>query len=196
MPDAEAGGLTDLALLERSGAGDRDAFDVIVARHGPSVYRLARLLLPRPDEADDVFQQVFLAAWKGAGQFRGEASARTWLLSITRHAALSLRRRRAREPVTEASLDELGVRAGWGSQDPETLAVAAENRERLAAAFARLTPEQREVIALRDVEGVPGEQAATMLGVSVAAMKSRLHRARMTLAAEVRKEVGRAAGRT
>lgn len=98
--------------------------------------------------------------------------------------------------MAEASLDELGLQAGWGGDDPEALAVAAEHRERLAAALARLAPEDREVITLRDLDGVPGEQTASMLGVNVAAMKSRLHRARMTLAAEVRKEVGGAAGRT
>jgi RNA polymerase sigma-70 factor, ECF subfamily len=196
VPDAETGSLTDLALLERSAAGDREAFDAIVARHGPSVYRLARLLAPRQDEADDVFQQAFLAAWKGASQFRGEASARTWLMAIARNAAIGLRRRHLRERVTDTPLDELGVRAGWGGPDPEALAVAAEHRERLAAAFAALAPEDREVITLRDLEGLSGEEAAALLGIGVAAMKSRLHRARMTLAAQVRKEVPRAAGRT
>lgn len=53
MPDADAGGLTDVVLLGRSATGEREAFDVVVARHGPSVYRLARLRLPRADEADD-----------------------------------------------------------------------------------------------------------------------------------------------
>lgn len=195
MSDAEAGRLSDLSLLERSAAGDRDAFDAIVARHGASVYRLARLLAPRTDEAEDVLQQTFLAAWKGAARFRGEASARTWLLAIARNAALGFRRRRQREPVAETPLDELGLQAGWGGLDPEALAVAAEHRELLAAGFAALAPEDREVITLRDLEGLSGEETAALLGIGVAAMKSRLHRARMTLAAEVRKEVPRATGR-
>jgi predicted DNA-binding protein (UPF0251 family) len=79
--------------------------------------------------------------------------------------------------------DELGVQAGWGSDDPETLAMAAERRDVLRAAFDALDQEAREVLTLRDLEGLSGEVTAALLGVSLAATKSRLHRARMSLAA-------------
>lgn len=196
MPDQPAEGLTDQTLLVRAAAGDHAAFDLIVERHRASVFRLARLLAPQPDEAEDVLQQAFLAAWRHAAQFRGEASVRTWLLTITRHTALRARERRQREPLDETPLDELGRAAGWGGPDPEALALAGERRDLLAAAFAALPPDDREVLTLRDLEGLSGEQTAALLGVGLAAMKSRLHRARLALAVRVRNEVSHATGRT
>jgi len=192
VSDSQDGGLSDVQILRRSAEGDRTAFDEIVRRHHASVFRLARLLVTRAEEAEDVLQQTFLSAWTGASQFRGEASARTWLLTITRHAALRMRERRSREPVDDTPLDELGMQAGWGGPDPEALAVATEHRELLQSAFAALAAEDREILTLRDLEGLSGDETATLLGVSVAAMKSRLHRARMTLAARVKSEVSRA----
>jgi RNA polymerase sigma-70 factor (ECF subfamily) len=73
--------------------------------------------------------------------------------------------------------------------------MASQRRDLLAAAFEALTPEDREVLTLRDLEGLSGEQTAALLGVGLAAMKSRLHRARLALAARVRNEVSRATGR-
>lgn len=195
MPDPSAAGLTDAALLAQSAAGDRDAFDEIVRRHHASVFRLARLLVNKSDAAEDVLQQTFLSAWRGAGGFRAQASARTWLLTIARNAAWRMRERVAREALAETPLDELGTQAGWGGPDPETLAMAAEQRERLHEAFAGLTVEEREVLTLRDLEGLSGDETAALLGVTVPAMKSRLHRARMRLAARLTSEVSRATGR-
>jgi len=184
----EEGELTDDALIRQAGLGDRDAFDVLVVRHAPGVLRLIRTRVP-PAEADDVLQQTFLAAWRAAAGFRGEAAVKTWLFTIARNFAARARERERRAPVADVPLDQLGVQAGWGSHDPETLAMAAERRDVLAAAFDALDPEAREVLTLRDLEGLPGEDTAALLGLSLAAMKSRLHRARMTLAARVRGEV-------
>jgi RNA polymerase sigma-70 factor, ECF subfamily len=180
---------SDVDLLRWSAAGEREAYDRFVTRHQASVFRFARALVSRPEDAEDVMQQAFLSAWRGAGQFRGEASARTWLLTIARHAAHHLRGHQAREPVSDTPLDELGARAGWGGDDPERLALAAERRDRLVAAFAGLAPADRELLTLRDLEGLSGQEAAAMLGISVTAMKSRLHRARLALAARLATEV-------
>lgn len=195
MPDSQDDGLSDIVLLERSARGDRDAFDRVMLRHHASVYRLARLLVHSDADAEDVLQQTFLAAWRNGARFRGEAAVRTWLLTIARHAALRMRQRRASEPVEDVPLDDLGLQAGWGAPDPETLAITAERQDLLEAAFETLTPDEREVITLRDLEGMSGEDTAAVLGLSVAGMKSRLHRARMVLAARVRSEVLRATKR-
>ena len=195
MPDSQDDSLSDVVLLQRSAGGDREAFDQVMRRHYASVYRLARLLMDGDADAEDVLQQTFLAAWKGAARFRAEATVRTWLLVIARHAALRTRQRHAREPIEATSLDDLGLQAGWGGPDPEALAMTAERRDLLEAAFERLTPEDREVITLRDLEGLSGEDTAAVLGVSVTAMKSRLHRARMGLAVRVKGEVSRATER-
>jgi RNA polymerase sigma-70 factor (ECF subfamily) len=186
VPDAQDEGLIDIELARRAGGGDREAFDALVVRHQASVFRLARVMARTREEAEDVLQQTFLSAWQGAGSFRGESSVRTWLLTIARNSALTRRTRVAREPIDPTPIDELGVRAGWGGPNPEQLAVAAEQRERLAAALAGLAPEEREILTLRDLEGLAGDDVAAMLGLTTAAMKSRLHRARLRLAVAVR----------
>jgi len=194
VPDAQDESLIDLELARRAADGDREAFAALVTRHQASVYRLARHVAGS-EAAEDVLQQAFLSAWQGVARFRGESSVRTWLLTITRNAALTRRVRVAREPIDPTSLDELGIRAGWGGPNPEQLAAAAEQRERLSAALAALAPEEREILTLRDLEGLAGDEVAAMLGLSLAAMKSRLHRARMSLAAAVRGDVTHASHR-
>ena len=184
--------LTDADLIALAAAGDRDAFDVIVVRHEARVFRLARALTADVADAEDVLQQTFLSAWQAASRFRGEASLATWLLTIARNAAFQHRSHRNRLPLDDTPLEELGIRAGWGGPNPEALAVRAQQRARLVEAFARLAPEDRQVLTLRDVEGLRGEEAAAVLGVALAAMKSRLHRARLRLAAELRQEEPRA----
>lgn len=195
MSGAEEERLTDAELLVRAGAGDRDAFGTLVERHQASVYRFARTVVTRPADAEDVLQQSFLAAWRGASRFRGESSVRTWLFTIARNAALTLRAHDARWTPSEVPVEELGLAAGWGSDDPESAAVEAERQAALTAAFGALEPAEREVLTLRDLEGLSGDETATLLGLSLPAMKSRLHRARLALAARVRQEVGGATRR-
>lgn len=192
----EIEGLTtqsDADLLAASASGRRDAFGVLMHRHQAHVFRLARMLTRSESDAEDVLQQAFLNAWRSAAQYRGDAGVRTWLLTITRHVAFSLQSRSAREPsvspveIDVDSIADLGRRAGWGAS-PETAAIRHEQATRLKAAFARLSADDRALITMRDLEGLSGEETAAVLGLSLAAMKSRLHRARLTLAAHVRKE--------
>lgn len=174
----------DVELLERSAAGDRQAFTRFMGRHDADVHRFVASLGAGPDEADDILQECFVAAWRSAGTFRGLGSARGWLFSIARNSFRRHRRRRVGEPEELASLEELGEQAGWGSDDD--LVASMEARETILWAMDRLTPEEREIVVLRDVEGLSGEEAADILGIGVAAMKSRLHRARLRLLASVR----------
>jgi RNA polymerase sigma-70 factor, ECF subfamily len=178
----------DAARLRLAAGGDREAFAAVVARHQDSVYRLARILTRNTAAAEDVLQQTFLSAWQAAHQFRGDASVRTWLLTIARHAAQRQREHRAREPLDDTPIEHLGARAGWGGPDPEALAMASQDRERVAAALASLAADDREILTLRDLEDLPGDETAALLGMSLAAMKSRLHRARLKLAAALRTE--------
>jgi RNA polymerase sigma-70 factor (ECF subfamily) len=173
---------------EDQGLITREAFDAQVVEHQASVFRLARLLTRSQADAEDVLQQTFLAAWRHRAQFRAEASVRTWLLTIARNTALTARTRQSREPFDDTPLDELGIRAGWGGPNPEDLAISGERHARLTAAFARLAADDREILTLRDLEELSGDATAQLLGVSLPAMKSRLHRARLALAALVREE--------
>lgn len=203
MPDRDAPdlALSDAELVARSARGDDEAFGVLVSRHQASVFRLARAMTHGREAAEDILQQAFLAAWRALPGFRGDASIRTWLFTIVRHAAFHREARLAREPIDDTPVDDLGLQAGWGQTDPERLAIQSESRARVSAALASLDPDDREVLTLRELEGLSGDETAALLGVSLGAVKSRLHRARLRLAAALRRDAAlgketHAAGRT
>jgi len=177
---------TDFQLLQQTASGDRSAFATFVNRYQAAVFRHASCLAGHREDAEDLLQETFLSAFKAAGQFRGDSSAKTWLFHITRNAALRRIEKSKLVSQTGLSLDALAVRAGWGSADPESLAMLAEDRQRLEQALAALPNEEREILLLRELEKVSGEEAVALLGISLAAMKSRLHRARIHLAAILR----------
>ncbi|MGB5348669.1 MAG: sigma-70 family RNA polymerase sigma factor, partial [Polyangiales bacterium] len=176
----------DRDLIARTAAGDRRAFERIVERHAAAVLRLATAVTDDPASAEDVLQQAFLSAYRSAASFRAESSARTWLLTIARNAAYRVRAKRGREDLMDEPLMTLGREAGWGSDDPEALAIAAERRSALTSALQSLSAGDREVLILRDVEGLSGQEAADVLGIKSRALKSRLHRARLRLAGALR----------
>jgi RNA polymerase sigma-70 factor (ECF subfamily) len=173
----------DRRLLLAASLGDRGAFERFVQRHEAAVFRLLRTSAAGEADAEDALQEAFVAAWKGAGGYRGGASARGWILTIARNALSRSHRRRVGEPATFEPLDALGLEAGWGRDDAlEGLA----RREVLDRAMGTLGEEEREVLVLRELEDLPGEEVAEMLGISVPAMKSRLHRARLRFLAALR----------
>jgi RNA polymerase sigma-70 factor (ECF subfamily) len=184
--------VSDRELLQLSASGDRTAFDAFVERHGADVFRYARWVAGNEADAEDVLQQTFLDAWHAAGEARAESGARAWLLSIARRNALRASSRRGTAREREQSLEELGELAGFGDPEhtPERVARAAEERALVEDALAALEPEEREILVLRDVEELPGASVAELLGLSLAAQKSRLHRARLRLAAQLRRHSG------
>lgn len=179
--------LTDEELLKRTAAGEREAFDELVVRHQAAVFRFARAATDGPAAAEDVLQETFLAAWRAAGTFQGRSAVRTWLLTIARNQAWHHRERAGRIPVDDVPLPELGEAAGWGDESPEAGAQRSQRRGRLARALEALEPDDREILVLRELEELTGEETAAALGIGLAAMKSRLHRARLRLAAELRR---------
>jgi RNA polymerase sigma-70 factor (ECF subfamily) len=111
-------------------------------------------------------------------------------LAIARSKLLMARRgaQGRTESTDDATLEMLGLRAGWGAPlDPEALAARLEEKAVLERALASLDDEAREVVTLRDLEGLSGEETAQALGLSLPAMKSRLHRARLALVAHVKR---------
>lgn len=186
MP-AEEGALivSDAEVLRRTAAGDALAFEQLVDRHEAAVLRYIHGLTRDPDRAEDALQETFIAAWRSADSFRGGESARAWLLSIARNCLHRQFRRRVGEPQLHVSLHDLALEAGWGSEG-ETLAARIEARDLVEKGFTGLTAEDREVLILRDLEGFTGEEVAEMLGLTLAAVKSRLHRARLRFTGSLR----------
>lgn len=176
---------TDDELLRLTAQGDERAFATFVERHAGGVYRWALALTNSEADAEDVMQDTFVSAWRGAAGYRGEGEgrARAWLLTIAKHAWLRAESKRNTHyfvSADEESLDVLGARAGWGSATADGDNVRVE---RVREAFASLDAKDRMLLTLRDVEGWSSDAVARELGASVAAVKSRLHRARLRLAA-------------
>ena len=183
MPDE----VPDERLIREIRAGDRGAFVRLFADLGPSVRRLGRAITGRDADADDVLQDTFLAAWRAREGLREDGSPRHWVFAIARNAARRRSQRTHREPAvdTDALLD-LGVAAGWGADDPEAVLTRVEDRDAVRRALDVLSPDDRELLVLRDLDGVSGDETAALLGVTLEAMKSRLHRARLRLLAALR----------
>jgi len=177
--------ISDRDLIARVGEGDRRAFELLIERHAAAVLRLATAVSD-PSTAEDAMQQTFLNVYQHAASFRGDASVRTWLLTIARNTAFRLHGKTQREELVEEPLMQLGLDAGWGSDDPEAIAIAAERKGALREALSLLSAEDREVLVLRDLEGLRGSEAAEVLGIGERALKSRLHRARLRLAMALR----------
>ena len=129
-----------------------------------------------------------MVAWRRSGQLMKAESPRAWLLGVTRNVVRHLYRRRVGEPDRFEDIDllQLGTEAGWGSSE-RTILDSLGEAEYLERALGALSVPDREIITLRELEGLTGEEVSRLLGLSLAAQKSRLHRARLRLAAELRR---------
>lgn len=178
----------DATLIRRAAAGQRSAFDLLVERHQAAVYRFARSLAHDDAAAEEALQETFLSAFKSTRRFRGEASARAWLLTIARHVVERQPSRGGGEPGESQPLGEIGRAAGWGAID-DHLADLLADRLLLQRALAGLSAADRALLILRDLEGLNTAEAAEVMGLAESALKTRLHRARLRLLAHLRREV-------
>ena len=161
----------ELAQLARG--GDRLAFDVLCDRYLPVVYNRLRALLP-PEAVDDVTQEVFVAAVRAIRRYRATATFRTWISAIARHKVADFYRARGRQPRTvELDPDINDVAEGTAWQEQLLVRMALQ----------RLPEPYQEVLLLRFAEGLPFQDVADVLGISLEATKSRYRRA-MTAMAE------------
>lgn len=186
MPRTDDNAESDAELLHRFVEGDDAAFTELVVRHHDALRRFVRHSIGSRPEVDDIVQETFFAVMSSAASFAGEGSARAWIFGIARHRVSRQFRRRDSEPENFEPLEELGLHAGWGN--PELAASRTRSIERVKEALSRLSEQAREVIVLRDLEGFTNPEAAQILGLEVNAVKSRLHRARLALMAELSEE--------
>jgi RNA polymerase sigma-70 factor, ECF subfamily len=179
----------DSALLRAAAAGDAGAYAQFMRAHQGAVHRYLATYTGS-DDVDDALQETFINAWRGAPGYHGGTSARAWLYTIARHVVHHAVRRRVDEPDELESLETLAEAAGWGCIDARSGGSGSDDgiaRELLTVALSQLPREEREVLTLRELDGFSGEETAAILQLSLAAMKSRLHRARIHLAAIVRR---------
>ena len=164
--------------------------ELVFREYAPRIYHIARRMLGNDADAEDVTQDVLLQVIRKLDTFRGDSAIGTWLHRVTVNAALAHRQKRAtrQKHETHDPLLEEAAPAGpvkrW-HVGPDESALEAEQHELIEKAIGTLPDPFRDVFVLADVEGLPNAEIAEMLGLSVPAVKSRLHRARLRMRDEL-----------
>ncbi len=179
----------DAELIEAVQRGDQAALDTLLALHAPEIYRFGVRMCRDPEDAKDVLQETLLAAARGLREFRGASSLSTWLYTIARSFCIKRRRASKRSSDAWVSIDREPAVAEIPSTEvpPDDAVADRQLGAALGRAIRALPPMYREVLVLRDVEGLTAVEVAEVLGLTVDAVKSRLHRAR----SDVRSKVAR-----
>jgi RNA polymerase sigma-70 factor (ECF subfamily) len=192
----------DRSLLARAATGDAVALEALMSRYAARIYRLAYGITRNAADAEEVVQDVFLQVVHKGERFEGRAAPSSWIYRITTN--VSLNKRRGKRHQLETSLDELLPRykadghrdgdraflvADW-SETPERDLLSGESRRILEDAIDRLPEHYRAVLVLRDVEELSNEEVAQIVGDTVAAVKTRLHRARMAMREHLTQRLG------
>jgi RNA polymerase sigma-70 factor (ECF subfamily) len=182
--------------MEGPGPDPKAALASVLETEGDRLYRLALRVTRDPGLAEDAVQEAFASALAGVSSFRGEARLGTWLHRIVYTKAIDLLRQRAREAPLPDDVAELGPEddrlahtPSW-SRPPDDLLASAETRAALEEAMGVLTPLQRAVFELREMEGRTTEETSEALGVSAGAVRVHLHRARLRLRARLAPRFG------
>lgn len=177
---------SDADLVRLAQAGTTEAFDELVRRYQDRVFRLCIKILRLEDDASEAMQDAFFMAYRGIGKFKAESTFSTWLYRVATNAALmKYRKRRAghvsyeQSQSTNPDAEPMAI-ADWTTQ-PLQEVLNAETREILAREVEALPDNERTVFVLRDIMEQSNDDVARELGVTLSAVKSRLHRARMHL---------------
>jgi RNA polymerase sigma-70 factor, ECF subfamily len=178
--------LKDDALVRLAQDGDTRAFDELVVRYRDKVYRLSFKILRHEEDAAEALQDAFTSAFRGLKNFKAESTFSTWLYRVATNASLMKYRRRRDDHLSleqsqsnQPDAEPLAI-PDWSQQPLEEL-LDAETREVMEEGLHRLPDDLRTVFILRDEEGHSNAEVAEMLELSVPAVKSRLHRARIAL---------------
>jgi RNA polymerase sigma-70 factor, ECF subfamily len=183
--------IAERLLINRLKARDEQAFNEIVRRHGDQVFSLVYRMIGSRPEAEDIAQEVFVTVFKTIDGFRGESKFSTWLLRIAANQCKNRIKYLARRPAGASAFEDAGETAGEASalpmpvqghiDAPDVLMEAAEMESLTQTAIAALDEEHRLLIVLRDVEELSYLEIGEITGLAEGTIKSRLHRARMTI---------------
>ena len=179
--------MTEQELVERARKGDESAFEVLVTDNEKRIYNLCRRLTGNPEDAAELTQEAFLNAWRGLGRFQGESSFSTWLYRLASNACIDfLRKEKRRQNLSmTVSLDDdeeaRQVEFPDERYTPERELERTEVRQAVAAGLERLTPEHRQVLVMREINGLSYAEIGAVLGLEEGTVKSRIARARNAL---------------
>lgn len=173
----------DTTLINRTLQGDFSAFEDLVDKYQGRIYRHLRKIVHDGNQTEDLLQETFLSAYKGLGSFTGASSFSTWLFRIATNAALMFLRKHTHDQV-EYDDEIVNQSAEMMTASPEFIStpleilLSMEGKRVLERAIEDLPVIYRTVMVLRDIEGFSLEETSDVLGISIPAVKSRLHRAR------------------
>jgi RNA polymerase sigma-70 factor (ECF subfamily) len=173
----------DESLVALAQGGDSNAFEQLARRHRDGTYRLALRIVSRPEDAEDVVQEVWLSVFTHLGRFRAESSFQTWLHRIAYNRSLQLRRSQGRSALdrAEGDFDESRVTSIATSRKPKTpedIAILHEERATLGTLMEKLADKYRRALCLWALDSKSVEQISREMRISYGAAKTRIHRAR------------------
>jgi RNA polymerase sigma-70 factor (ECF subfamily) len=189
-------------LIARLKAGDQTALEAVFSLHGKRLYHVAQRILGEAADAEEIIQDVLWTVYRKANAFKGDAQLSTWLYRLTVNAALGRLRRSKKK--TEVEYQEFLPKfrkdghhlvrpvVDWSDTLEEKYA-RQELHQLLALALGQLKPVDRSVVVLSDLEGFSDKETAVTLGLTVAAVKTRLHRARLFLRGKIAVALGQSA---
>lgn len=180
----------DLTLVRRAQGGDADAYDELVRRYQRQIYGVIYHMTAHHEDANDLTQEAFVKAWQALKSFKGDSSFFTWLYRIAINRTLNhLKQRNYRNSKHAMSLNDLDVEAEnhpalvafVSDKTPHRAAALDELKEKLNAAMQRLSENHRTVVTLHDIQGLPHDEIAKILGCNTATVRTRLFYARQQL---------------
>lgn len=178
----------ELAVIRRVQRGDANAFEYLVAAYEKNVYNLALRMTGSPEDAEDMAQEAFLKAYNSLPSFRGDSKFSVWLYRIVSNVCLDfLRKKNKRGAISLSVEDDDGEDTQLDlpdtSQSPEELLEKKLTREAVRRGLDALPPDARQILLLREIEGLSYEEIGAVLGLESGTVKSRIFRARKKLVA-------------
>lgn len=179
----------DKAWVERAQAGDMKAYDSLVTRHRGRIHAMIRNMIKNETDAWDLSQDVFIKAWQALPRFEAKARFSTWLYRIAHNTVYDFLRRRRPEGGDEINdeifsrdrIDPAAVATPAESRSPDDALASGELREKIESALSKLSPEHREAVLLKDVQGLAYKEIADVMGCTLGTVMSRLFYARQKL---------------
>jgi len=179
----------DFRLVARAQQGDFASYDALVTRHRGRIFAMIRNMIHQEADAWDLSQEVFIKAWNALPRFEAKARFSTWLYRIAHNAVYDWTRKRKIESVGELNdeifererIDAASFTTPFGGDAPDDSMVQGELRAKIAAALGKISPEHREVVLLKDVQGLSYKEIAEVMSCELGTVMSRLYYARQKL---------------
>ena len=168
--------------------GDVNAFEKLVTEYEKAVYAIAQRMTGNPEDAADMTQETFIKAYNSLGSFRGDSKFSVWLYRIANNVCLDFLRSRSRKPTVSLSVEddegeETQLDVADESQSPELLLERGLTRDAVRRGLDTLPPDYKQILLLREIQGLSYEEIASALGIDLGTVKSRIFRARKKLCA-------------